>query len=70
MHIPKQFLSVLICKIKIFCQFDGEGGKIFKEECASYCENQSAALSFIKEKSKKDQSFKHFLQVGGSLDID
>jgi len=51
-----------VLKLSYF-QFDGEGGNIFKNECASYCGNQSAVLSFIKDKTKKDQNFKQFLQV-------
>ncbi|XP_039249342.2 rho guanine nucleotide exchange factor 12-like isoform X1 [Styela clava] len=43
--------------------FDGDRGEKFKNECAKYCGNQTAALEFIKERCKKDQKFNSFIQM-------
>ena len=57
--VPNWYQQVCLCVL----QWEGEEGEEFKKSCATFCRDQSHALSYLRMRRRKDQKLANFLQV-------
>ena len=58
----QRFVELII--VILFCfQFDNEGGDQMRRVCATFCQNQKAAVDMVKAREKKDSRLEKFIAV-------